>query len=337
LFVAAISDNGAGFIEWYDDQGLLVEEQRLDADGSGYFISYSYRDKILLKAEAHIVEAIPQQTDIAEEQEEVTSPSVGVDELVPGIMIPDGEEIPLIESDMTESPIAGSLLDGKPVKDTVTAMPSAADMARNPEGPAAIPEFFVAITGRESGPVWTDFYRYTRSNGLRSIERIFHDKAVKTELIRFPRFIEGGQSDINFVDVPIPYVSLFLSDIMSASYSKIDYTFDNKRRIITETYRNEEDVVVGELKNTWLDDHLASVSWTAAGDERLVSYSYDESGDRVKEENFRNGVLERSVTRDGDREIETLYKNNNAILRAVWVDGRKISEERLGRSRNMSY
>ncbi|MDR2803780.1 MAG: hypothetical protein LBB22_05785, partial [Treponema sp.] len=39
LFVAAISDNGAGFIEWYDDQGLLVEEQRLDADGSGYFIS----------------------------------------------------------------------------------------------------------------------------------------------------------------------------------------------------------------------------------------------------------------------------------------------------------
>jgi hypothetical protein len=59
LFVAALSDDGSGFIEWYDDQGLLVEEQRLDADGSGYFISYSYRDNILLKVEGHIVEAVP--------------------------------------------------------------------------------------------------------------------------------------------------------------------------------------------------------------------------------------------------------------------------------------
>jgi hypothetical protein len=124
---------------------------------------------------------------------------------------------------------------------------------------------------------------------------------------------------------------------MGASYSKIDYTFDNKRRIITETYRDEEDAVVGELKNTWVDDHLASVSWTAKDDERLVSYSYNESGERVKEENYRNGVMERSVKRDGDSEIETLYKDNKAILQAVWIDGRKISEERLGRSRDLSY
>ena len=49
-FVASISNDGAGFIEWYNDKGLIVEEQRLDADGSGYFISYTYKDSFLLQA-----------------------------------------------------------------------------------------------------------------------------------------------------------------------------------------------------------------------------------------------------------------------------------------------
>jgi hypothetical protein len=49
-FVASISNDGAGFIEWYNDKGLIVEEQRLDADGSGYFISYTYKDSFLVAA-----------------------------------------------------------------------------------------------------------------------------------------------------------------------------------------------------------------------------------------------------------------------------------------------
>jgi hypothetical protein len=347
LFVAAISDNGAGFIEWYNDQGLLVEEQRLDADGSGYFISYSYRDNILLKAEGHLVEAVPQKED---DEAEALPEDIGeLDELVPGIgavedleeLMPgielsgdaDGEDrAPLIESDMTET-LARELLDGKPVKAPVETMVSASEMARNPEGPAAIPEFFVAITGREGGAVWTDSYRYTRSKSLRSIERTFHNQDRLPQLLHFPRFIPGGETDITFVDIPVQSSSIFLSDVTASTPPKIDYTFDNKRRIVTETFRGEDDAVIGELKNIWQNDHLTSVTWTEPGDERRVDYEYDDSGERIRENNYRNGLLERSLVRDGEREIETLYKDNKAVLRAVWVDGRKISEERLGRIR----
>jgi hypothetical protein len=335
LFVAAISDNGSGFIEWYDDRGFLVEEQRLDADGSGYFISYSYKDYTLLKAEAHFVEAVAQEasgeetpaSDYLNELNELA------EELIPGIIIPSEEdELSLIETDMTETPIIDNLSDADIVNMPET-VPSAAEMVRSPDGPAPIPETFVAITGRESGPVWTDFYRYTRSKGLRSIERVFHSPGTQPELIRFPRFVEGGSTDINFVDVPTPRVSIFLSDMMNIESSKIDYTFDNKRRVITETYRGEDDAVIGELKNTWENDHLVSVNWTSPGGELSVVYIYDEDGEFTREEDYNNGVIERSVTRDGEREIETLYRDNKEILRAVWLDGRKVSEERVGSAR----
>ncbi|MDR0410301.1 MAG: hypothetical protein LBH18_07920 [Spirochaetaceae bacterium] len=326
LFVAAISDDGAGFIEWYDDQGLLVEEQRLDADGSGYFISYSYTDNILLKAEANFVEAVPQESP----PEEAPLPDE-LEEIIPGIMtVPEEDELPLIESDMTEFPIDENDENIADINPPEIPVPSAAEAARNPEGPAPIPESFVAITGRESGPVWTDFYRYTRSKALRSIERVFHSQSSQSELIRFPRFVEEGPSDLNFVSPPVPRVSIFLPDMMSMETVKIDYTFDNKRRVLTETYRNEEDAVIGELKNVWENDHLAAISWITPDEERRVIYQYDEAGEMLREENYLNGTLERSVTREGEREIETLYKDNKEILRAIWVDGRKVSEERVG-------
>jgi hypothetical protein len=330
LFVAAIDDNGSGFIEWYDDRGFLVEEQRLDSDGSGYFISYSYRDNILLKAEGHLVEAVPQEPlDAAEALPD------DIEELVPGIALPsDADEelgLPPVESNTEAISAEGELLKDAPVEATEKAAISAAEMARNPEGPAPIPEFFVAITGREGGPLWTDSYRYTRSRGLRSIERVFHSQDMPPELIRFPRFVPGGEMDINFVDTPTLYTSIFLADITGFNPPKIDYTFDNKRRILTETFREEDDTVIGELKNIWADDHLTSVIWTAPDEERRVEYQYDDSGELVRENNYLNETLERAVEQDGGREIETLYRDGRAILQAVWMDGRKISEKRLGR------
>jgi hypothetical protein len=59
-----------------------------------------------------------------------------------------------------------------------------------------------------------------------------------------------------------------------------------------------------------------------------VAYIYDDSGNRIKEENYRAGVLERAVEFDDSRETERLYKDGKEILTIVWVDGRKVSEER---------
>jgi hypothetical protein len=67
LFIASIGEDGSGFLEWYDDKAYVVEEQRLAADGSGLFISYTYSGQYLLKAEAVVVAPVvkpePQKTD----------------------------------------------------------------------------------------------------------------------------------------------------------------------------------------------------------------------------------------------------------------------------------
>jgi hypothetical protein len=327
LFAAAISDNGSGFIEWYDDHGYLVEEQRLDADGSGYFISYTYKDSVLLKADGRLVDAVPAPPNDGASSAETGAADTAIagitgeiEEVIPGITIPDEAAGP------AESLLSGNGLAEAPDADVPPPRP-AADMARNPDGPAPIPETFVAITGRESDTAWTDLYRYTRSKSLRSIRRVFHNQD-SAALVRFSRFVETSESDVNFVEPPPPYVSLFLADVVNSAPAKIDYTFDSKRRIVTETYLDAEDAVIGELKNTWLDDHLASVSWISPEDERRVAYIYDDSGKRVKEENYRGEELERAVEFDGARETEHLYKDGKEILTIVWADGRKVSEER---------
>lgn len=40
-------------------------------------------------------------------------------------------------------------------------------------------------------------------------------------------------------------------------------------------------------------------------------------------------MLEREVEVSGDEETETLYLRGEAVLRAVWQDGRKIEEKSL--------
>jgi hypothetical protein len=39
---------------------------------------------------------------------------------------------------------------------------------------------------------------------------------------------------------------------------------------------------------------------------------------------------------DGSREVEELYMNGEVMLRALWEDGRKISEERVRRGSGTS-
>jgi hypothetical protein len=236
LFAAAISDNGSGFIEWYDDHGYLVEEQRLDADGSGYFIAYTYTDGVLLKADGRFVDAVPAPPETGEAG--VADIMDEIEEAVPGITVPD-EAAGLVESLLPDSGLA------TPPDADVPPPRSAADMARNPDGPAPIPESFVAITGRESDTAWTDLYRYTRSRALRSIRRVFHNQDSPA-LVRFSRFVENSQNDVNFVETPVPYVSLFLTDVVNSAPAKVDYTFDSKRRIVTETFLDAEDAVMGE-------------------------------------------------------------------------------------------
>jgi hypothetical protein len=192
-------------------------------------------------------------------------------------------------------------------------------------------------TGEADEPVYTDYYRYSRSYSLRGVERVFHGAPRGEEApgrLRFPPLTLGSKADMDFVSPGSAFGSDFFQDVLMDSGFRVLYTTDERGRILTETRRDEEGEVLGEIRNLWSGDRLSSVSWKAGDEERLTEYEYDDEGDRVLERNYRGGVLERVVRRAGDREIEELYMNGMVILRAIWENGRKLSEERVREARD---
>jgi hypothetical protein len=181
---------------------------------------------------------------------------------------------------------------------------------------------------------YTDYYRYSRSYSLRSVERVFRSAASAVpaeERIRlaFPHMILGAARDFGFVSPGSAYGSDFFEDVLLDSGFRVLYTTDDRGRVLTETRRDEEGNVIGELQNTWSGDRLVRVRWLSGEDERVTEYEYDAEGDRILERNSSRGILERTIRREGDRDVEELYMNGKVILRAIWEDGRKISEVRV--------
>ena len=151
----------------------------------------------------------------------------------------------------------------------------------------------------------------------------------KTSRLTFPRYTAERARDEERIQLGIAPATTFFDDVLSAPAAKITFTTDEKRRIIGETRRDENDVIIGQFTNIWERDRIARIIWTAGTEERRADFSYNGKGDRILERNYRNGVLERMVTIDKDREIEELYLNNETALRAIWQNGKKISEERI--------
>ncbi|QQO08284.1 hypothetical protein [Breznakiella homolactica] len=194
-----------------------------------------------------------------------------------------------------------------------------------PESPPA-----AAVLGPEE-KLWTDRYQYTRAASLRSVERIYEtgDPPVPPDVIEFPSLAPAGGRERVFVDPVSPVSSDFLGDVLLNPGNRVLYTTDDRGRVLRETREDEDGNTIGEIQNTWSGDRLESVVWTGGSEERRVEYTYDSSGDRILEQDYRNGVLERTVRKQGDQEVEELYINGTVVLRALWEGGRKISEEQI--------
>jgi hypothetical protein len=178
--------------------------------------------------------------------------------------------------------------------------------------------------------LWTDIYRYNRASSLRSIERQYPGKdgeEQRSEVAAFPR-LSGRRAVSRLVRPYSAFSSEFFRDIMALD-AVVEFTTDERGRILTETYLDEEGKVLGTITNVWAGERLGSVNWEAEHETRLIEFGYDANGDRASEKNYRNGVLERSVTSEGNRDVEDLYLNGVPVLRAIWEDGRKISEEAI--------
>jgi hypothetical protein len=261
-----------GFIETYDERGLITEERFIAGDGTESAIFYYYKGDVLIRAE--IMEKPRPVVETAEEAAAET-----------------GEEAPA----ETGSPREIS-----------------------PDGLA---------------PVATDYYRYSRSGSIRAIDRVIHGagtengRPVRLSLPRLrPDF---GETMEDLVNPGIAYTPEFLQDVIDAEEVRIIYATDSRGRILSETRLDGEDRVIGRITNTWSGDRLASVRLESGDVDRLTEYGYDGEGNRIMESNFNHGVLERRVRREGEQDLEELYMDGRVILRAVWEQGRKISEERV--------
>jgi hypothetical protein len=176
--------------------------------------------------------------------------------------------------------------------------------------------------------LWTDNYRYSRFLSLRSIHRVYHSD-VPASQVRFPHTAMDAAADLSFVSPAFPYAQDSFQDILIHGGDQVVYTTDERGRVLSETRTDEAGETLGVIKNTWLENRVSSVLRTYGDDEWITEYEYDGDGNRVIERNYHNKVLERVVRTEEDREVEELYMNGLPILRAIWKDGRKVSEERI--------
>jgi hypothetical protein len=189
--------------------------------------------------------------------------------------------------------------------------------------------------------LWNDEYRYTRTYKLRGVERRYAEKNSSEEspsgeadeqssyLVRL-QFPPRG---VSFISPESPYDYRLrmgaLREVFMTEVVTVRYNTDGQGRVIYEEHLDGDGKQIASLTNEWSGEKLLSVTWSSGGVSGKVEFDYTQSGENGGERNYRNGILERKVTRDGNREIEELYRNGRPVLRAVWEDGRKIAEERL--------
>jgi hypothetical protein len=178
----------------------------------------------------------------------------------------------------------------------------------------------------------TDNYRYNRSYSLRNVERVFHEASgIDPVRLVFPGRVIDAAYEKDFIKEKLTLASDFLGINQVDDGFRMVYDTDAKGRVLSEILYNGKNEVVWTLKNTWVGDRIIAILKTEGGDESLIEYDYDASGDRIAERDIRNGILERQVLIDGAKETEELYLNGVMVLKAFWEDGQKVSEERVRR------
>ena len=181
---------------------------------------------------------------------------------------------------------------------------------------------------------YADFLRYNRALFLRYVERVFYKEkqiSLADEPLRFsfPRQLKDAANPQNLVGEKVNSYPEFFGDITVQKNEKIVFTTDERSGILSQTLYDDKGNVVWVIRNTWLNGRIISTLKTENNTEFFAEYEYDSGGNRVQERNYKNGILERVVRTEGDTDIEDLYFNNAVVLRAVWKDGRKISETRV--------
>jgi hypothetical protein len=99
-------------------------------------------------------------------------------------------------------------------------------------------------------------------------------------------------------------------------------------RVVREQHKDNAGNLVYDKTNTWEKERLSSVVITEQGKTTRIEYSYDGKGNRTGEKYYSDSELVRQIFIDGNKETEELYDKGQLILRTLWMDGVKQSEQR---------
>jgi hypothetical protein len=181
-------------------------------------------------------------------------------------------------------------------------------------------------------PSYADLFRYNRSSFLRGVERVFYkDRRLSladTIRVSFPYLIMDAAKDSFFISERLHAYPDFFGPMEVSQDNKIVYSADERGRIFKQTLFDSEDNVIWVIENTWQNERIISISRKDEKEELSAEFEYNSAGDRILERNYRDGKLERIVRSEGKTDIVELYYENVLVLRAVWEEGRKISETR---------
>ena len=296
----AEKESRTGFIEIRGGDGSLEREFRFEDDLSEWEFRFFYKDNFLLRAETWF-----------------KKPPAAVSEESAG---GTPEETRAEDADRKSEESSPEESRTEDIEEKIT------DDEKISEEKEIIDEepVFVRVT--------TDHYRYSRFGSVRAIDRVLHEAAgVTLSRLAFPRIGSDIHPGEELMSQGNEYTSDFLMNIYRGEGATISYSVDSRGRILGEVWKDEDGVVLGEFQNTWSGDRLQSVLWKSEKEERLVEYEYDGDGNRIAERNYNQGVLERSVISNNGRETEEIYKDGKLILRVLWENGLKISEQRVFR------
>ncbi|MCL2175152.1 MAG: hypothetical protein FWB73_03810 [Treponema sp.] len=178
---------------------------------------------------------------------------------------------------------------------------------------------------------YTDIYRYNRSLSLRAVERVFSKNTLLNDPLRitFPRRIMDAIKTDFLTSQRLNIVPEFFGEVFAEASTKMIFETDDRGRIISQTFYDEEEKIIWTIVNKWSNDRIVSTVKTEGETELRADYEYASNGDRIVERNFRNGKLERIVRTNNKIDTEELYYEDILVLKAVWEDGKKISEERI--------
>ena len=134
--------------------------------------------------------------------------------------------------------------------------------------------------------------------------------------------------DINFISGKINLYPEYFGGMIFDN-NKIIYDTDNRGRILSETLYDEDDDIIWFIQNIWENNRIISSKKIEGDENYLTEYEYNSGGEKILERNYKNGSLERIVRKEGSQDIEELYINDTIVMKAVWENGRKISESRV--------